>query len=213
MPVLCIDGGSATRRRACPPSRTADPVVHGRLDGGARQVQRADAGVRSGHLGVDGPIRLVAPHPTKLVRGLWSATNRATLVASFPHRPPIPLKRRAPFAAGRSRPAAASTRPHRLSNSLSVPSCSARSLATQFPSVPAWMPRSRAIWAIGLPVSRTMRTAPSRNSGSYFLRVSGMTNPYSSCLHVFGGCPLARFAGYALIERRQGDHDDGHDDI
>ena len=68
VPVLCIDGGSATRRRACPPSRTADPVVHGRLDGGARQVQRADAGVRSGHLGVDGPIRLVAPHPTKLVR-------------------------------------------------------------------------------------------------------------------------------------------------
>jgi Phosphomannose isomerase type I len=39
-------------RRACRPSRTADPVVHGRLDGGARKVQRADAGVRSGHLGV-----------------------------------------------------------------------------------------------------------------------------------------------------------------
>lgn len=110
-----VSTAARPRDRRARLSRTADPVVHGRLDGGARQVQRADAGVRSGHLGVDGPIRLVAPHPTKLVRGLWSATNRATLVASFTHRPPIPLKRRAPFAAGRSRPAAASTRPHRLS--------------------------------------------------------------------------------------------------
>jgi len=38
-------------------------------------------------------------------------------------------------------------------------------------------PRSRATWAIGLPVSRTMRTAPSRNSGSNFLRVSGIPTP------------------------------------
>jgi hypothetical protein len=28
-----------------------------------------------------------------------------------------------------------------------------------------------------LPVSRTMRTAPSRNSGSNFLRVSGIPTP------------------------------------
>src|ERR1700682_2189133 len=69
------------------------------------------------------------------------------------------------------------------------PWCSARSLATQFPRVPGWTPRSRAIWAIGLPVSRTMRTAPSRNSGSNFLRESGMTTPHSPCLHTFGGCP------------------------
>src|SRR5271155_748786 len=70
-----------------------------------------------------------------------------------------------------------------------VPSCSARSLATQLPRVPGCTPRSRAIWAIGLPVSRTMLTAPSRNSGSNFLRESGMTTPHSPCLHGFGGCP------------------------
>ena len=72
-----------------------------------------------------------------------------------------------------------------------VPSCSARSLATQLPRVPALTPRSRATWAIGLPVSRTMRTAPSRNSGSNFLRVSGIPTPHSACLHGFGGDPFA----------------------
>ena len=42
---------------------------------------------------------------------------------------------------------------------------------------------------IGLPVSRTIRTAPSRNSRSYFLRTSGMTSPHSGCLHTSRGCP------------------------
>ena len=30
---------------------------------------------------------------------------------------------------------------------------------------------------------------PSRNSGSYFLRVSGMASPHRPCLHETGGCP------------------------
>src|SRR6476659_571644 len=75
-----------------------------------------------------------------------------------------------------------------------VPSRSARSLATQLPRVPALISRSRAIWAIGLPVSLTIRTAPSLNSESNFLRVSGMTTPYSPCLHGFGGCPSPRWS-------------------
>src|SRR5665811_40392 len=68
-----------------------------------------------------------------------------------------------------------------------VPSCSPRSLANQLPSVPSLIPRSRATCAIGFPVSRTIRTAPSRNSWSYFLRFSDMTTPHSACLHGFGG--------------------------
>jgi hypothetical protein len=39
-----------------------------------------------------------------------------------------------------------------------------RSFFTQFPNVPAPMPSSRATSTIGLPVSRTIVTAPSRNS-------------------------------------------------
>jgi hypothetical protein len=53
------------------------------------------------------------------------------------------------------------------SSSLSAPSASPRrrrSAFTQFPSVPSLIPRSRATCAIGLPVSRTSRTAPSRKS-------------------------------------------------
>ena len=38
--------------------------------------------------------------------------------------------------------------------------CSILSLASQLPSVPSQIPRSRATWAIGFPVSRTIRTAP-----------------------------------------------------
>ena len=40
-----------------------------------------------------------------------------------------------------------------------------------------------------MPVSRTIRTAPSRNSGSYLRRVSGITTPHRGCLHASGGCP------------------------
>src|SRR5215217_3823962 len=41
--------------------------------------------------------------------------------------------------------------------------------------VPSFTPKSRAIAAIGFPVTRTSLTAPSRNSASNFLRFSGMT--------------------------------------
>src|SRR5262249_47809427 len=52
------------------------------------------------------------------------------------------------------------------------PSRRRRSAPPQLPSVPSLIPRSRATCAIGLPVSRTSRTAPSRKSWSNFLRVS-----------------------------------------
>jgi len=52
-----------------------------------------------------------------------------------------------------------------------------RSLCTQFPKVPAPTPSSRATSAIGLPVSRTIVTAPARNSASYFLRWD-ITSPH-----------------------------------
>src|SRR6516164_4362602 len=61
------------------------------------------------------------------------------------------------------------------SSSPSAPSPSPRrrlSAFTQLPSVPSLIPRSRATCAIGLPVSRTSRTAPSLKSLSDFLRVS-----------------------------------------
>src|SRR6516225_5883923 len=70
------------------------------------------------------------------------------------------------------------------------PSRSARSLATQLPRVPPLIPRSRATWAIGFPGSRTIRTAPSRNSWSNFLRFSDMPIPHSACLHALGGYPI-----------------------
>src|SRR5665647_911911 len=71
-----------------------------------------------------------------------------------------------------------------------LPSRSARSWAYQWPSVPTLIARSRATCVIGFPVSRTIHTAPSRNSWSYFLRFSDMTTPHSACLHGFGGGSL-----------------------
>ena len=69
-------------RRARPPSRTADPVVHGTLDGGARQVQRADAGVRSGHLGVGPTDR----------SGWWPRARRSWSAPRWASRDPRQLK-------------------------------------------------------------------------------------------------------------------------
>ncbi len=60
-------------------------------------------------------------------------------------------------------------------DSPSVPSPASRARATQLPSVPSFTPRSRATCAIGFPVSSTIRTAPSRNSRSYFFRFSGIS--------------------------------------
>ena len=48
-------------------------------------------------------------------------------------------------------------------------------------------PRSRAITAIGFLVSLTIRTAPSRNSGPNFLRISGMTTPHTDVPHISRG--------------------------
>src|SRR6266705_3994691 len=114
-------------------------------------------------------------------------TCHAHFVASFTHRT---TER---FSTSRSiRSSATSLRSH-FSSSMSAadrpsaPSRSARSLAYQLPSVPSLIPRSRATCAIGFPVSRTIRTAPSRNSRSNFLRFSGMTTPHSPCLHGLRG--------------------------
>lgn len=49
-----------------------------------------------------------------------------------------------------------------------------------------------------------MRTAPSRNSWSNFLRVSDMTTPHSACLHALGGYPereKPRRAWYRGLDR------------
>jgi hypothetical protein len=43
--------------------------------------------------------------------------------------------------------------------------------------VPALILRTRATWAIGLPISRTIRTVPSRNSSSNRLHVSDKPLP------------------------------------
>src|ERR1035437_7738670 len=111
----------------------------------------------------------------------------AHFVASFTHRT---TER---FRASSFIPSSARSLRSRFSSSMSttdrplVPSRSARSLANQLPSVPSLIPRSRATRATGFPVSRTIRTAPSRNSWSNFLRFSDMTTPHSACLHGFGG--------------------------
>ena len=77
-------------------------------------------------------------------------------------------------ATWRSRRATASARRHPLSK---APACRR---VRRGP----WQPSYR------LPVSPTMRTAPSRNSGLSSLRESGMTTPHSPCLDGFGGCPI-----------------------
>ena len=64
-----------------------------------------------------------------------------------------------------------------------------RSLRTQFPRVPAPIPRSRAISTTGLRVSRTIRTAPALNSESYLRRVCDIAPPHRRCLHDSGGYP------------------------
>ena len=48
---------------------------------------------------------------------------------------------------------------------------------------PQFTPRSRATWATDSPVSRTIRTAPSRNSRSKLLRGLDIAPPYRACLH------------------------------
>src|SRR5690606_28352633 len=120
--------------------------------------------------------------------------GQAQRVASFTHRTTDRLR------TSRSISSSAQRRRNRTSSSRSFalrPSASprsTRSLATQLPNVPSLIPRSRATSAIGLPVSRTIRTAPARNSGSNLLLVSGMTSPHRRCLYGTGGCSELRQA-------------------
>src|SRR4051794_24101461 len=67
-----------------------------------------------------------------------------------------------------------------------VPPAASRARFTQLPSVPSFTPRSRATCAIGLLVSSTIRTAPSRNSRSYFFRFSGISIPIVDASTVLG---------------------------
>jgi hypothetical protein len=81
------------------------------------------------------------------------------------------------------------------SSSAPVPSPRRRlSAFTQLPSVPALIPRSRATCAVGLPVSRTSRTAPSRKSASNFLRVSATAPPSKAMSPRYEGKPNALLA-------------------
>ena len=105
--------------------------------------------------------------------------------------------RRRPGGLGRRllyRPPPSSRSSSRTGPPPSVSPRAARSRSAQLPKVPGLIPRSLATWAIGLPVSRAIRTAPSRNSGSYFRRVSGSTTPHGGYLHASGGCPFSRRA-------------------
>lgn len=61
-------------------------------------------------------------------------------------------------------------------------------------------PQLLAISAMGLPVSRTILTAPPRNSGSNFLLVSGIVTPHRRCLHGEGGRPTIDPHALSLAE-------------
>src|SRR5262249_20240775 len=119
--------------------------------------------------------------------------HRYRRIASLPQRATLRLSTSRSIASSafslRSR--ASSCR----SVSLSAPSPSPRrrsSAFTQLPRVPSLIPRSRATCAIGLPVSRTSRTAPSPKSRSNFLRVSPIAvPPLRRCFHATRGSPLA----------------------
>src|SRR6266545_6582497 len=74
-------------------------------------------------------------------------------------------------------------------NRPSPPSRARRSFATQLPSVPSLIPSSRATCAIGLLDSRTIRTAPSRNSASNVRRVSTIAVPPQAMSPRYEGKP------------------------
>jgi very-short-patch-repair endonuclease len=116
-------------------------------------------------------------------RPIASLTQRATLRLS--------TSRSIASSAFSLRSRASSSR----SLSLSAPSPSPRrrlSAFTQFPSVPSLMPRSRATCAIGLPVSRTSRTAPSLKSLPNFLRVSAIAYLLKAMCPRYEGKPTGR---------------------
>src|ERR1700750_567655 len=98
----------------------------------------------------------------------------AHLVASFTHRTTERLR------TSRSIRSSAPSARKRFNSYTSpverppVPSCSARSLATQLPRVPALIPRSRATWAIGLAGCPAVRAAPPPYSRADVLPFSGL---------------------------------------
>ncbi|GAA2811198.1 integrase core domain-containing protein [Mycolicibacterium pallens] len=67
--------------------------------------------------------------------------------------------------------------------------------------MPSCTPRSRATAAIGLPVSSTIRTAPSRNSRSYFFRFSGISIPIVDASTVSGEVQTAEWVAWYNKER------------
>jgi hypothetical protein len=116
--------------------------------------------------------------------------RHAHFIASLTHRTTerLSTSRSMASSAFSRRSRANSARSSSLSPAGPVSPRSCRSCLTQLPRVPSWIPRSRATCAIGLPVSRTMRTAPSRNARSNRRLVSAMTlYPLRSGLHAIGG--------------------------
>src|SRR5690242_4711286 len=157
-------------------------------------------GEQAGHLGFE-PVPALRPRSWRRVIPLVEpglrnsqrpARGRLRDTVSFPlggdqgghrYRPIASLTQRATLRLRTSRSIASSafSRRSRASSTRSsssrppLPSPRRRlSAFTQLPRVPALIPRSRATSAIGLPVSRTSRTAPSRKSVSNFLRVSAI---------------------------------------
>src|SRR5215469_5931712 len=119
-------------------------------------------------------------------------SHRYLPIASFTQRATLRLRtsRSIASSAFSLRNRASSARSSSSSTPLPAPRRRLSAL-TQFPSVPSLMPRSRATCAIGFPVSRTSRTAPSRKSASNFLRVSpiGDSSPLRGSLHAGRGNP------------------------
>ena len=89
-----------------------------------------------------------------------------------------------PLSTSRSISSSAQHRRSRTSSARSSelrPSASPRSMRSlRTPRVPAPIPRSRAISTTGLRVSRTIRTAPALNSGSYLRRIAPLIDDVST---------------------------------
>src|SRR6266704_4941040 len=93
------------------------------------------------------------------------------------------------------------------SSSLSAPLPSPRarrSLAHQLPSVPSLIPSSRATCAIGLPVSRTSRTAPCLESSSNFRRAPAIAHLLIGDVSTLLGKPIVIRRGLVLVARVKG---------
>ena len=141
------------------------------------------------------PAPGTTPHAGYRAHALWAAIKRPRLPA---HRIVYPEGHRAfEHVAPHSELGVLLTQPGQLGPLIlaqrPVPLTAAAPVSfTQFPRVPSLIPRSRATCAIGLPVSRTSRTAPSLKSASNFLRALPSPSPLRGCLHARRGNPRAR---------------------